>query len=696
MRKIVFNASVFFLIGFSILRAEEVGDLFCDLEMVDTIDRKAEERLPLFYNQSLVGGYFLTPSARMEREGVVAIGGGPIRPYNTYGGVIQLFKRFELSGNYRTFKGGISAFLSDDSERIVNGKIALLMPGDGPAWLPMISIGGDVVVSSVSQNTQYIIATKTFLDANFEVSLGWGRKRVKGFFGGMAWTPLRKSNIPILKDLSILAEYDPTDYRETFGVDAKLRRVDSRLNVGLGFLGWDILQISAMSVRGKEIAALASLRYPMGTSPGLLPKVRNPKLYCESTVHGKVCEEVKGLAYAISEQGLFLNTASLYYDCENKKVLWLKVINSRYREVECVRERLIFLLAGRVPSDVDYVSIVVEADGIPAYSYCFRQQDLLRFQEGKISQCELECISSMREPCVPPSSDALSLYHQNKRLGSFMFRPRSLSYFQGDEGKFKHSLGLLAAIEGYLLDQTFYRVQVSYAFDSSKPSSRNSKSALTPRVLPEVRTDALRYHEESNFSLEEAFLQKGWHLDKGWFARLSGGYFEPAYVGTNAEFLLFPVTSSWAFGVEGALVWKRRYLGLGTTNSVRRIKGGVACDESFLGKQAFFDIHYFYKPLQLDFLLKSGLFLARDVGSRIEMTRTFKSGFQFSLWYTLSGKGGNFFHDRGFAFSIPLDFFLRRSSRSSIGYGMAATLRNNGAFSATGKHLYYSLSEERR
>ncbi len=277
-----------------------------------------------------------------------------------------------------------------------------------------------------------------------------------------------------------------------------------------------------------------------------------------------------------------------------------------------------------------------------------------------------------------------------------MVRPRSLSYFQGDEGKYKHSLGALGAVDGYILDTAYYRLQASYAFDSSKPSSKDSVRALTPRTLPEVRSDALRYHEQSSFSIEEAYLQKGWYLKDSWSTRLSGGYFEPAYMGGNVEFLYYPVDSCWAFGFEGAVVWKRRYRGLGLDHDVRRIKHGVVKQEPFLGKQAFFNLHYFYKPLGLDFRLKTGAFLARYVGSRIEMTRTFKSGFQFSLWYTLSAKSGELFHDRGFAFSIPLDFFLKRSSRSTLGYCVAATLRNNGAISATGKPLYLSLSEERR
>ncbi len=677
------------------LAAEEVDALFCDVAQAERIEQRQRSALPLFYNQSLVGGYFLTPSARMEREGIVALGGGVVPPYNIYGGVIQLFKRFEFSGNYRTFKGGIAHLLSEDSDRIVNAKLALFEPADGLAWMPILSIGGSAEVSALSHNTQYIVLTKTFLDANLELSLGWGHKQLDGLFGGAAWTPFRCTSLPLLSSLTLLAEYDPTDYKESFGVKASFRRVFSRWNVGAAFLGWDIFQVSAMMVRGKEVAALASMRYPLGTTRGLLPKTKNPPYYDAAPQYGEVREGVASIACALREQGLFLNKAELAFDAEKRRVLRLKIINDRYRLVEVVKERLIYVLSSTAPCAVDRIDVQIEADGMCAYSYSFRVEDLKRFAASQMHLCELDCLAPMQEP-KGQAADACTLYHKNKTAVSWMVRPRSLTYFQGSGGKFKYSLGLLTALEGYILDEAFYRLQASYAIDSSKPSSPSSPFALTPRSLPEVATDALRYHEEASFSLEEAYVQKGWYVGKSLFGRLACGYFEPAYVGGGGELLFSPVSSPWAIGVEGAVVKKRRYSGLGTVSTVRRIKGGEVARENFLGKQAFFNLHYTYAPLKLDFLLKSGLFLARDVGGRLEMTRTFESGFQFSLWYTLSSKGGEFFHDRGFAFSIPLDIFLRKSSRTTIGYAIAATLRNNGAFSNAGRSLYSTLSEERR
>ena len=95
-----------------------------------------------------------------------------------------------------------------------------------------------------------------------------------------------------------------------------------------------------------------------------------------------------------------------------------------------------------------------------------------------------------------------------------------------------------------------------------------------------------------------------------------------------------------------------------------------------------------------------GQFLAKDRGVRFEMTRWFPSGLNVSLWYTITNGhdklNGSTYHDKGFSFGIPLDFFLRRSSRTYAGYAMSAWLRDVGAFADSGRQLYNTLRLERK
>jgi hypothetical protein len=197
-----------------------------------------------------------------------------------------------------------------------------------------------------------------------------------------------------------------------------------------------------------------------------------------------------------------------------------------------------------------------------------------------------------------------------------------------------------------------------------------------------------------------AYLQKSWNINNtGCFFRLAGGYFEPAYGGEATELLYYPAGSNWAIGAEEATVWKRRYHGLSFTNKIRRLHGHLATYEHFIGVQYFVDLYYTLKPWDLDFKVKIGQFLAKDQGVRFEMSRWFPSGLKVSLWYTITNGHDHVnhqtYHDKGFAFSLPIDFFLRQSSRTYIGYAMSAWLRDVGASADTGRGLYQTIRLER-
>ena len=190
-----------------ILLRDEETPLFRDLEKVKKIDRELNDELPVFYNYSMIGGYFNMPSARMAKSGEFAIGAAIVKPYDIYGVNFQMFDRLEFSLNYRVYKGiternfGHEGF-GDDAERIGNVKLGLLTPEDGFPFLPEISIGVEDFIGTKRFNSKYVVATKEFLDWNLECSLGWGKGRIKELFGGVAWSPFRHLHVPILKDIS--------------------------------------------------------------------------------------------------------------------------------------------------------------------------------------------------------------------------------------------------------------------------------------------------------------------------------------------------------------------------------------------------------------------------------------------------------------------------------------------------------------
>lgn len=682
-------------------------NLFEELELVEKINRDIYDELPFFYTYTMIGGYFNMPSARMPHAGTIGLSGAWVPPYNIYGVSFQPMTRIELSANYRVYNGIIDKTFGhmgfgDEADRTGNIKIAILAPEDGMENMPILSFGADDFFGSSRFNSRYGVLTKLWKQYNLEASIGWGKGRIKGFFGGVAWSPLRKTDLWFLKDLSLLAEWDAIDYKKHPHEHPSGRTVKSHINAGLTYVAWDMLQLSVSSLRGTTIAASASMRYPIGTSEGLFAKVKDPPNY-ESPLDleplGVMRPEkrfAQELTYAFADQGLDLYSIYLYETIEGK-ALWLKVVNNRYRHEIELRERIQDILAAITPPDIKTITVINEADALPCQQYVFRREDLERLRLRVIGQKEIEVISPRKEATRVPDH-SLELFHRRKKIWSFTFRPRLLTFFGSASGKFKYNIGLLSSLDGYLFDEIYYKLQLAYSIHSTM-WSLSDIDRLNPSQLINVRTDTIRYFQNNTLSLEKAFVQKGLNLGCGWFYRAAIGYFEPAYGGVANEFLLYPVGSNWAIGFEGAGLLKRDYTGIGFTGKIRKLNGMAPHYFHFIGYQYFLDLYYTFKPLDLDFKIKAGSFLARDKGARFEVSKWFPSGFRFTLWYTLTNGhdkvNGRTYYDKGFGLSFPLDFFLSQSSRNYINYAMSAWLRDVGAVAETGKELYMTLREER-
>ncbi|MCH9630014.1 MAG: hypothetical protein S4CHLAM37_00050 [Chlamydiia bacterium] len=687
----------------------EVAELFRNLSIVKKVNQDIKKHLPLIYSYPLIVGYFNMPSARMGKAGMTALGFSYLPPYNIYGLNFQMFDNIEFVGNYRVFKGVTESGFGDqgygdDTDRCASVKFALYQQHNGLKYIPSIALGFDDFYGSRRFNSFYVCATEELANLGLELTFGWSKGRIKGFYGGLAWSPFFESELKALRKLSFIAEYDAIDYKNNKHEHPKGRDVRFPVNVGFSWNLFDFLQIKASTIRGKKIAASAVINYNLGTTKGFFPKVDNPAFYTspvneQPIGHLRTEKELaQELAYAFCEQGLnlyaaYLNTAN------GRNTLWLKVINTRYREELQVRDRIQHLLATLIPANVVSTTVVIEADGIPTQAYFFRTPDLERFRDGKIGDYELQALSPIIEATSQPGNAEL-LYRRKKDIWTFTFRPRLITFFGSTTGKIKYTLGFVGGPEGYLFDDIYYKLQMSFNMKTSLTDVGDRDVYNTSRLI-NVRSDSVRYFRSARLTVEQAYMQKGYNVGRGWFTRAAVGYFEPAYMGLALEALYYPVGSNWAFGIEGAGVLKRKYQGLGVTTKIRKFDSkDVPEYVHYIGYQYFFDVYYEYRPWNLDFKISMGQFLARDKGARFEVGRYFPSGMKFSIWYTITDGGDRVnykrYYDKGVAFNIPLDFFLRKSSRSMLGYAVSAWLRDVGAKAATGNMLYPTIQTERQ
>lgn len=683
--------------------------LFRDLETVHRIDQKIRDRLPLVINYQLQGGYFAMPSARTYDAGLLGFGFAYVPPYHIWSLAFQFFDHIETTGNYWIYKNCLEGNFGhlgfgDDAERAANIKLILMRKEDGYPLLPEFAIGWNDFIGSCRFSSFYAVATQDFLNYNLEATLGWGNGRIQGFFGGLAWSPWRNCQ-NFFKGITFAAEYDANNYRRHYHEHKNGRKVNLRINAGIQFEFFKIFRASVSSIRGNDWAGSLMMKYNLGESKGLFPKVFDTPVYKapvdrEALGLARSREEFgQELAYAFKQQGLDLYSLRLIPEAEGKDRLWMKMINIRYRVEEELRNRIERVLGALIPSNISGATVVVEADGVPVHEYRFRAEDLKRYFQGVMGEDEFRVVAPLREVKRKPKDyDTCLLFQRKKPIWILTFRPWLRTFFGSSRGKIKYETGLALGPEGYLFDQIYYSLYTTYTVKSSV-QKMGDRDILNPSRIINVRTDTIRYNQANSFHVEQAYVQKSWNLGKGWFSRAAVGYFETAYAGLALETLFYPVNSSWAIGFEGAGLLKRSYYGLGFQHKIRKFTNKGYKYFPYKGLQYFVDVYYEYKPFNLDFKVSAGQFLARDKGIRCEVGRMFPSGLRFGLWYTLTNANdivnNHRYYDKGFSITMPMDLFMNKSSRTRIGYSMSAWLRDCGATAATGKELYKTIYWER-
>ena len=126
----------------------------------------------------------------------------------------------------------------------------------------------------------------------------------------------------------------------------------------------------------------------------------------------------------------------------------------------------------------------------------------------------------------------------------------------------------------------------------------------------------------------------------------TGGVLEDMFSGIGMEYLYFKQNTNYAFGVEIFNVKKRDYnWGFGHLD--------------YRNLTITANFHYRnYGSIPFDMKISAGEYLAGDVGSTIEFSRTFKSGVRFGAFATFTdvstkqfGEGS---FDKGIFFKIPI------------------------------------------
>ncbi len=704
----------FFFIFFSFYIAaysqEKVDQYYHNLKNLKKIKNSTDRSLPIIYNQLCQSGYYTMPSAKMANLGTVAFSYSNCDPYKIVGFNLQYFDRLELSANFWIYKNILEGNFGhlgfgEDADRAANLKIAVLNKLDGFNLLPEIAIGINDFYGSKRFNSKYIVLTKQFIDKNLEISLGYGRGRINGFFAGLAYFYFFQKN-KFINTSAFFAEYDANDYKNNIHEHPKGKKVNTPINVGLNFQFLKIFQASISSIRGDKIGYNISANYNLGESKGLFPKFYDPPVYKEYSYLIDEKKKSDNLIKIFKDQGFDLMRISYYYDLKakgefalNEKTLCLKIINMKYRNKNVVRLRIQNILSYISPDQYSAVLVTVESDGLDLHEYFFKKKHLINFNENKIGLFELESLCPVQNVSINhKETNSKILYERKKQVWVLTLQPKINAFFGSCKGKFKFDGGFLLCQEGYFFNQLYYNLQASYIIKSGS-AQVGSRDVYNPSKIINVRSDFVKYFESNSFHIDTCYLQKNWNLKRALFLKFALGYFEVAYAGSAFEFLYYPVNSKIACSIEAANIYKRKYSGLGFQKKIRKWNNFIKEYEDFIGLQYFINLFYEITPINLTLKTSLGQFLAKDKGIKLEFIKYFKSGFEVSWWITFTNKcdfvNNKRYFDKGFAISIPLDIFMNKTSRKRIFFKMSQWQRDLGAKAKTGKELYSILHNER-
>ena len=626
--------------------------LFQDLMTIEALKQEHRD-LPYL----LSGTHFNTPSARVGKAGDVTFS---FHPHLT---------KIKLQIPYLEL-----SFDNKISDLRANLKISL-PKRKKEDFLPIFAIGLENILEEGIFQHGYFVGTQTFKKLNLETSLGFRRKHNKSFFGGFSWFPFYHLNNDKLKHIALSAEYDHAKWN--FSIKGHL------------FPGWDV----SLALKDKKIAFATTYSYNFGYTTGLFPKIYDtwspPK---ENSNNYQRPEEViiEELIPLLEKNKITLLKAYLSYTKKNEKTLTLHLYNQKYRNAKELQKRLVLILKASSLKDMTYVITNIEEGGVPLYQYTF-PLELLRKTSSNFH------LTFPMKPATSPPFQQTLLFSQNPPF-SWILVPKTTLTFE----KIKYAVGLQSGISGYLPYNIYYSLKTSFTAFSNLDTPKN-KEPDNPSFLPNIRTDMSFNDYQKGVYLEHAFLQKNTYVKSSLYSKIAFGYFEKSYLGVSTELLYYPIHSSIAFGLEGAIVKKRNSKNLKITQKIRQFKDNKepleAFYNTFTGSQAFASLYYTFENKQIDLKLKCGKFLANDYGARFEAAYTFNSGFRISGWYTRTNGhdkvNSTTYYDKGISFSVPLDFFALESKKERFSYSISSYLRDVGLSIPAGKELYTPLKEGR-
>jgi membrane-associated phospholipid phosphatase len=635
-------------------------------------------------------GLISMPDARFAPDGTWRTGYSFLRPYHALWSSLTAMPWLEGSFRYTRiqyvpgFPNRPGTDYGDYKDKTFDAKLRLL--DEREVW-PQIAVGAqDVGGGTGLFSAYYAVASKRF--GELDLTLGYGKDRIDGAFGGLRWQPGAYPN------WSVAAEYAAFDYpNDRFAAQARIadRKKGPALALEYRQDAWGAKVYAAHGEAG--INAWVSV--PLETRE-FVPKLDEPPPYTRINPRptaAQWAEEPRHearLRRALEQQGY----GRIHTRYENGR-LEATLENTRIASMPRAVGRAARTMLSFAPLEVRELEVTYLQGPLPFATYTFIDaKTLQRYFNGMTTRERLaqtvaidyaapgdENVDADRERAIAafeePLPEALVVQDRVPQLfgyrsdllgGAFRIRPSLTAFFNDPSGALKLDLSALATWDRALAPRTFFNSEakvtlVENVSDVTQPSNS---------LLPHVRTDIAEYRRGSDAKLLKALFNQFYHPATRLYARASAGIYEEMYSGAGGQILYLAPDGGWSADLAVDALRQRDF------------KGGFGLrDYSTVTAIASLNYRMAYG---LTGTLRAGRFLAKDDGLRLEVKRRFASGFEVGAWYTVTdgnditspGTPASPYYDKGIFLQMALNAMLTRDTRTTATLSLSPWTRDVG------------------
>ncbi|MCC6208604.1 MAG: YjbH domain-containing protein [Gammaproteobacteria bacterium] len=636
------------------------------------------------------------PDARLEEDGEFRLGVSNVDPYSALWSSVTVFPRLELSARYTTIDN-VPAFESgerfgDYRDKAFDAKLLLFRER---TYLPQLTLGVQDFHGTRLFPAEFAVLSKRI--GALDLTLGYGRDRIDGGFGGVRYRPDWSGN------LGFVAEYDANDYSRDHeailsGAAGRAAGATYALEYRYGWFG------SQISWQQGDVGINAYVSIPL-MEREYIPKIDEPAPVPASALPQVELEDwrVDGRYAASLESGLkregFRNLQVVLHG----RTVSASVTHPRISSVRRAITRAARILVQEGPFDLESVCVTYIENDLPVATYRFRDVPLLREYlagtapwerlepETEIVYADVAPAAVARdvpgEPDGTDDADSVAVIDQSGGRydqDEFSFNPLALHFLfnitRTDPGRaFHYDVFSLLSYRKHVAEGLFFsaagRVQL---YEDVSDAAVESDSEL-----PHVRSDIAEYKQGGRLRLDSLLLNKYLDLPGRVSGRLSAGYYEEMYAGVGGQFLYSSRDGDWA-------------VDLMMDGLRQREPGDNFAFRDYSVLTTLLSGHYRWPEYGLTGTVRIGQFLARDDGIRYEMKRRFGSGVEIGAWYTITnahdetgpGSPGEPYRDKGVFVSIPLSSMLTTDTREIARLSLSPWMRDVGQMVVPPDDLY--------